>query len=260
MRQPHAAVAGDRRLSPSCCCAAPASPTAGAARRVARRRGRLVWALADGHRARRSSPAPSSPAPGRTPATRTSRASTCDDRRRRPGPRHARAGRRRPRRRARRAAAAPRRRPPGAAGRAVVVDLRRPAAGRRSATSSTSTTCPALLVGLHVAGATALWAMTVWLVLSTSTREPVAARPRSMDVAPSAGRYVRAMTATDAPHPTADDAGAPRRGPLRGRRPRRHDHARRAGADEHDLRADARRRSPGSCCRPTATRTCAASC
>ena len=27
---------------------------------------------------------------------------------------------------------------------------------------------PALLVGLHVAGATALWATTVWLVLSTS--------------------------------------------------------------------------------------------
>ena len=32
---------------------------------------------------------------------------------------------------------------------------------------------PALLVGIHVAGATALWAMTVWLVLST--RGPVAA-------------------------------------------------------------------------------------
>ena len=27
---------------------------------------------------------------------------------------------------------------------------------------------PELLVGLHVAGATALWAMTVWLVLATS--------------------------------------------------------------------------------------------
>ena len=27
---------------------------------------------------------------------------------------------------------------------------------------------PALLVGFHVAGATALWAMTVWLVLSTT--------------------------------------------------------------------------------------------
>ena len=27
---------------------------------------------------------------------------------------------------------------------------------------------PELLVGLHVAGATVLWAMTVWLVLSTS--------------------------------------------------------------------------------------------
>jgi heme a synthase len=33
---------------------------------------------------------------------------------------------------------------------------------------------PEALVALHVAGATALWAMTVWLVLSTSTCEPVA--------------------------------------------------------------------------------------
>jgi len=31
---------------------------------------------------------------------------------------------------------------------------------------------PELLVGLHVAGATALWSMTVWLVLSTSTAVP----------------------------------------------------------------------------------------
>jgi cytochrome c oxidase assembly protein subunit 15 len=32
---------------------------------------------------------------------------------------------------------------------------------------------PELLVGLHVAGATALWSMTVWLVLSTSIASPV---------------------------------------------------------------------------------------
>jgi cytochrome c oxidase assembly protein subunit 15 len=31
---------------------------------------------------------------------------------------------------------------------------------------------PALLVGLHVAGATALWTMTVWLVLSTAAPQP----------------------------------------------------------------------------------------
>jgi cytochrome c oxidase assembly protein subunit 15 len=31
---------------------------------------------------------------------------------------------------------------------------------------------PPLLVGLHVAGATALWAMTVWLVLCTTAAEP----------------------------------------------------------------------------------------
>jgi heme a synthase len=37
---------------------------------------------------------------------------------------------------------------------------------------------PALLVGIHVAGATALWAMTVWLVLATTAVEPA----RSMDV------------------------------------------------------------------------------
>jgi cytochrome c oxidase assembly protein subunit 15 len=41
---------------------------------------------------------------------------------------------------------------------------------------------PALLVGLHVAGATALWAMTVWLVLATASVEPA----RSMDIAPTA--------------------------------------------------------------------------
>jgi cytochrome c oxidase assembly protein subunit 15 len=34
---------------------------------------------------------------------------------------------------------------------------------------------PALLVGIHVAGATALWAMTVWLVLSTSAVEAAGA-------------------------------------------------------------------------------------
>ena len=44
---------------------------------------------------------------------------------------------------------------------------------------------PALLVGIHVAGATALWAMTVWLVLST--RGPVAAvtAPRSAIAVPA---------------------------------------------------------------------------
>ena len=41
---------------------------------------------------------------------------------------------------------------------------------------------PALLVGIHVAGATALWAMTVWLVLSTST---VPATDRSATRAPT---------------------------------------------------------------------------
>ena len=35
---------------------------------------------------------------------------------------------------------------------------------------------PALLVGLHVAGATALWAMTVWLVLSTEASESTLVR------------------------------------------------------------------------------------
>jgi cytochrome c oxidase assembly protein subunit 15 len=34
---------------------------------------------------------------------------------------------------------------------------------------------PALLVGLHIAGATALWSMTVWLLLSTSAPAPAAA-------------------------------------------------------------------------------------
>ena len=33
---------------------------------------------------------------------------------------------------------------------------------------------PALLVGVHVAGATALWSMTVWLVLSTSRADAAA--------------------------------------------------------------------------------------
>lgn len=45
---------------------------------------------------------------------------------------------------------------------------------------------PPLLVGVHVAGATALWAMTVWLVLSTTTSGPqwsAAVRPqRQRDV------------------------------------------------------------------------------
>jgi heme a synthase len=40
---------------------------------------------------------------------------------------------------------------------------------------------PALLVGLHVAGATALWAMTVWLVLATAAVAPA----RSVGVAPT---------------------------------------------------------------------------
>jgi cytochrome c oxidase assembly protein subunit 15 len=35
---------------------------------------------------------------------------------------------------------------------------------------------PALLVGIHVAGATVLWAMTVWVVLSTRAVEPAAGR------------------------------------------------------------------------------------
>jgi cytochrome c oxidase assembly protein subunit 15 len=35
---------------------------------------------------------------------------------------------------------------------------------------------PELLVGLHVAGATTLWSMTVWLVLSTSKAVPVVTR------------------------------------------------------------------------------------
>jgi len=47
---------------------------------------------------------------------------------------------------------------------------------------------PELLVGLHVAGATALWAMTVWLVLSTSD----AAAPGSRLTGPPADRYVAA--------------------------------------------------------------------
>jgi cytochrome c oxidase assembly protein subunit 15 len=52
---------------------------------------------------------------------------------------------------------------------------------------------PALLVGLHVAGATALWAMTVWLVLATTAcqREPghrvAAQQPLPDRAVPSAG-------------------------------------------------------------------------
>jgi heme a synthase len=42
---------------------------------------------------------------------------------------------------------------------------------------------PALLVGLHVAGATALWSMTVWLVLSTAAPSPV--RPMDVERAPA---------------------------------------------------------------------------
>ena len=68
------------------------------------------------------------------------------------------------------------------------------------------------------------------------------------------------MTATEAPTTTRPRASRARRGPLRRRRPRGDDHARRAGADEHDLRADARRDLAATCWRPTATRTCAASC
>ena len=34
---------------------------------------------------------------------------------------------------------------------------------------------PALLVGVHVAGATALWSMTVWLLLSTSRADAAVA-------------------------------------------------------------------------------------
>ncbi|MET0146567.1 MAG: COX15/CtaA family protein [Ilumatobacteraceae bacterium] len=39
---------------------------------------------------------------------------------------------------------------------------------------------PELLVGLHVAGATALWSMTVWLVLATSTAVPAVTGDGSM--------------------------------------------------------------------------------
>ena len=47
---------------------------------------------------------------------------------------------------------------------------------------------PALLVGIHVAGATALWATTVWLVLSTvratPARRAVPAGMRAGEAAP----------------------------------------------------------------------------
>jgi cytochrome c oxidase assembly protein subunit 15 len=42
---------------------------------------------------------------------------------------------------------------------------------------------PALLVGLHVAGATALWTMTVWLL--TATAAPAPARPVDVARAPA---------------------------------------------------------------------------
>ena len=44
---------------------------------------------------------------------------------------------------------------------------------------------PALLVGIHVAGATALWAMTVWLVLSTRGRVAAVTAPRSAVAVPA---------------------------------------------------------------------------
>ena len=44
---------------------------------------------------------------------------------------------------------------------------------------------PALLVGIHVAGATALWAMTVWLVLSIRGPVAVSAAPRSAVAVPA---------------------------------------------------------------------------
>jgi heme a synthase len=44
---------------------------------------------------------------------------------------------------------------------------------------------PALLVGLHVAGATALWSMTVWLVLSTAAPHPVRAAVAATAAAPA---------------------------------------------------------------------------
>ena len=50
---------------------------------------------------------------------------------------------------------------------------------------------PPLLVGIHVAGATALWAMTVWLVLSTTSVEPAV---RGGDLAPAVGLVPSAPT------------------------------------------------------------------
>ena len=44
---------------------------------------------------------------------------------------------------------------------------------------------PALLVGIHVAGATALWAMTVWLVLSIRGPAAVSEAPRSAVAVPA---------------------------------------------------------------------------
>ena len=114
-----------------------------------------------------SSPAPSSPAPDRTPATRTSQrfdvAISYGGRVHgitvmiaialavvlaRPPP-------------------APPRRPPGPPGAVsswIFVGLLQAAIGYIQYFNDV----PALLVGVHVAGATALWAMTVWLVLATA--------------------------------------------------------------------------------------------
>ena len=50
---------------------------------------------------------------------------------------------------------------------------------------------PPLLVGMHVAGATALWAMTVWLVLSTTSAEAAA---RGDERTPAAGLVPSAPT------------------------------------------------------------------
>ena len=67
---------------------------------------------------------------------------------------------------------------------------------------------PALLVGIHVAGATALWAMTVWLVLATAAPEP-----RRRRWTPSGRRPVRSRHDRDRrPSPTRRRAGASRRG------------------------------------------------
>ena len=114
---------------------------------------------------------------------------------------------------------------------------------------------PALLVGLHVAGATALWAMTVWLVLSTSAAP---SRGRPWPAARTAAGTFAPMTAT-------------------GRRPPEHADARdevRYEVADHvaTITLDAPERMntisgpmlggdlPATCSRPTATRTCAASC